>query len=499
MYKTRKFILLSIIMLILVYSSNGVFASDKIKVIINDCQQSFTPSPIIQNGSTLVPMRAFFEALGAEIQWDNTRKTVIATRNNIVVELTINQKTVRINNNIVSLSVPGKIINGNTFIPLRFVGEALGDSVNWNSQSSTITITSTVKIGLNLELSGPVGEYGILTKTGIELAVEEINKTGGVLNGLKLEALKVDNMSNALEAASAQERLIKEGIVASIGPLTSRNTFSAGDVAMEYHVPLITCSATNPNVTVDESTGLVKNYVFRSCFIDPYQGTAAAKFIYNTLGIKKAAIMEDVNSDYSKNIINDFKSTYNTLGGQIVSDTFYSTGENHYSSQLEKIKSCGAEVIFLPGYYNDVAVIVRSAREMDMDIPIVGCDGWDSPNLAVMAGADNLNNTFFTNHFSIDDQDPIVQAFVTSYQNKYGEKPSAFAALGYEAAYLIADAINRAGDTNPENIKNALANTKGLMGLMGSLTIDQYHNPTKDVFILENINGKAVFKKRILP
>ncbi|ATW24760.1 ABC transporter substrate-binding protein [Candidatus Formimonas warabiya] len=489
------------------------FAAKAPKVVLNGQTLTFDVQPAVIDGYTFVPVRTIFEALDCTVNFDPISQTVSAfsQKDGTTVKLIINGKAF-INSNEVLIDAPAKLISGKAMVPLRFVGESLGTDVTWDKTNNLILITDNhslvpskpleandVKIGLNYELSGNVQIYGENTVKGIELAAEQINKNGGVLNGLKIQLVKADNKSNSKEAVSVQENLIKnQEIVASLGPATSAIAIAAGAIAMKYRVPLITTTGSVPSVTVN-SSGSVQDYVFRNCFTDPYQGAAGAKFIFKSLGLKKVAILGDSSSDYSKGIISTFEKSMQSLGGKIVSKEYYVGGNSDFQVQLNKIKDSEAEVIYLPGYYNDAGQIIRQARTLGIDIPFVGGDGWDSSELVTIAGAEALNNTFFTNHFLCSDKDPVVQAFSSLYRNRYGENPDGFAALGYDAMYLLADAINRAGNVNGEDIKDALASTKEFKGLMGSLTMDQDHNPVKDVFVIEMVNGEQVLKERIHP
>lgn len=358
---------------------------------------------------------------------------------------------------------------------------------------------ASVKVGLNYELSGAVATYGGNTVNGIELAAEEINAAGGVLGGALIELVKQDNKSDAAEATNIQTKLITvDGAVATLGPATSTNTLAAIPVAMENEVPLITTSGTAEKVTVDDS-GAVKEFAFRVCFIDPFQGNVGAAFVSKSLNLQNAAVYVDSNSDYSKAIAEVFKKAYTDLGGKIVAEESYVDTDQDFKSTLTRIKAANPDVIYLPGYYKNVAMIVKQARESGMMMPFVGADGYDSPDLVTLGGAANLNNVFFTNHYSSQDTDPAVQKFVTAYKAKYNVEPDSFAALGYDAMYLLADAVNKAGVAEGVAIKDALAATTDFKGITGNLTMDANHNPLKAAVILEMKDGVQVFKEKVQP
>ncbi|MEL7566017.1 MAG: ABC transporter substrate-binding protein [Dehalobacterium sp.] len=362
------------------------------------------------------------------------------------------------------------------------------------------TSVDSVKIGLNFELSGKVATYGGNTVKGIEMAVKEINENGGVLGGAQIELVKADNKSDAAEATNVQTKLITvDNVLATIGPATSTNSLAAIPVAMENEVPLLTASGTADKVTIDEATGKAKEFAFRLCFYDSFQGNVGANFIFNSLQLKKAAVYVDTNSDYSKAIAEVFKTAYTGLGGEIIAEESYVDTDQDFKATLTRIKAANPDVIYLPGYYNNVGPIVKQAREIGITVPFVGADGYDSPDLVALGGAENLNNVFFTNHYSSQDTDPAVQKFVEAYKAAYGAEPDAFAALGYDAMYLMADAINRAGQADSIAIKDALAATKDFTGITGNLSMDENHNPVKAAVILEMKDGKQTFREKVQP
>jgi branched-chain amino acid transport system substrate-binding protein len=357
--------------------------------------------------------------------------------------------------------------------------------------------SETIKIGANLELSGGVASYGQSIAEGIDLAIEEINKEG--IDGKKLELVKLDNKSDAAEATSGAIKLVSQDKVSAIiGAATSTNTLAQVQVAQDNKVVLLTPTGTNPAVTVSNDT--VNDFVFRTCFIDPFQGTVAANFASNEVGVTKAAVLIDSSSDYAKGLAASFKESFTANGGEIVSEEAYVAKDTDFRAILTNIQSSNPEFIFLPGYYEEVGLIVKQARELGLNVPIMGGDGWDSPKLVELAGAEALNNTFITNHYSSGDEDPKVQDFVKAFQAKYDNKsPDAFNALGYDSVYYLADAIKRAGSADPEKIKDALAETKDLALVSGLLTLDKNHDPIKSAVILEYKDGKQQFNTKVNP
>ncbi|MFY4776456.1 ABC transporter substrate-binding protein [Metabacillus sp. RGM 3146] len=356
---------------------------------------------------------------------------------------------------------------------------------------------NTIKIGADLELSGGVASYGQSISEGLNLALDEINKKG--IDGKKFELVKVDNKSDAAEATSGALKLASQDKVAAIiGAATSTDTLAQVQVAQDNKIPIITPTGTNPAVTVKD--GKVNDYVFRTCFIDPFQGTVAANFASKTLKVKNAAVLIDNASDYAKGLASAFKDSFTKNGGSIVSEEAYVAKDTDFHATLTRIKSQNPEFIFLPGYYEEVGLIVKQAREIGLNVPIMGGDGWDSPKLTEIAGAAPLNNTYITNHYSSGDTDPKIQDFVKAFKAKYKDKsPDAFAALGYDTAYFLADAVKRAGSSDPAKIKEALAATKELQLISGKLTLDKNHDPVKSASILEYKDGKQVFNSKVNP
>lgn len=356
-----------------------------------------------------------------------------------------------------------------------------------------------IKIGVNLELSGNVASYGESLAQGIDLAVKEINKNGGV-KGKKIELVKVDNKSDAAEATNGAIKLTSQDkVTAIIGAATSGNTVAQAQIANDNKTVLLTPSGTAPNVTVADN-GKLNEYVFRTSFIDPFQGTVAANFAANTLKVKKAAIFADSASDYAKGLAASFKETFEAAGGEVVAEEAYMAKDTDFRSTLTRIKSKNPEYVFIPGYYEEVGLIIKQARELGLTVPFMGADGWDSPKLIELAGTDALNNTYITNHYSSEDPDKKIQKFVTAYKEANdGNSPNAFNALGYDTVYLLADAIKRAGSNDAEKIKDALAETKDLSLVTGIVTIDEKHNPIKSATVLEYKDGKQVFNTKVNP
>lgn len=386
-----------------------------------------------------------------------------------------------------------KLLLTSTLLSGILAGCAAGGNGSGSSSDDVI------KIGANFELSGPVASYGQSNMKGVELAVDEINANGGI-DGKQIKLIKVDNKSEAAEATNAAIKLTSQDkVTAIIGASTSGNTVAQAQIANDNQTVLLTPSGTSPNVTVNDD-GKVNEFVFRTSFIDPFQGTVAANFAANELKVKNAAVFADNASDYAKGLAAAFKETFEAAGGKIVSEESYVAKDTDFRSTLTRIKAKNPDFIFIPGYYEEVGLIVKQAREMGITVPLMGGDGWDSPKLVELAGAEALNNTFITNHYSAEDPDETIQNFVKMFKEKNkGAAPDAFNGLGYDTVYLLKDAIERAGSTDPVAIKDALAKTKDLRLVTGSVTIDENHHPIKTTTVLEYKGGKTVFKTKINP
>ncbi|CCO07171.1 ABC transporter substrate-binding protein [Desulforamulus hydrothermalis] len=366
-------------------------------------------------------------------------------------------------------------------------------------QEQKAASANEIVIGGNFELSGNVATFGTAAANGAELYFDEVNAAGGVLNK-KIKFVKLDNKSDATEAANVATRLITQDKVAAIlGATTSGDTLGFIQVAADNKIPVLTTSATNPDVTVDPNSKQVREYVFRACFIDPFQGTVMANFAIKDLKAKTAVIYVDNNSPYSKGLAQFFKESFTKQGGNILGEEAFVPEDQDFKATLTKIKGLNPDVVYCPGYYEQVGKIVKQGREVGITVPFLGGDGWDSPKLAEIAGAQALNNTYFSNHYSSEQDDPNVKAFVEKYKAKFGQVPDSMAALGYDAAILIVDAIKRSGDGSPEKIKEALKATKDVQAVTGKLSFDENHNPIKGAAILEMKDGKQVYKTYVNP
>ena len=366
----------------------------------------------------------------------------------------------------------------------------------------------TIKVGANLELTGGSATFGISSKNAIDLAFKELNDKGGI-NGKKLELVVADNKSEAAEAANAMQKLIsQDNVVAVIGPNLSSSVIAASAINNGAKVPDITPMGTNPNITVDPATGKTRDFNYRTCFIDPFQGTVMATpfqgtvmatFAKDDLNAGSAAILIDNSSDYAKGLAQFFKENFVKNGGTVTAEESYLQKDTDFKATLTKIKAGNPDFLYVPGYYQEVGMIVKQARELGMRMPIAGGDGWDSAKLPEIAGAASLNNTYFSSLYSPDDASDINKNFVAAYEKAYGSKPDVFAALSYDSALLVAEAIKNAGSAEPAKISEALAKINGFNGVSGTVTFDAQHNPVKSAVILEYVDGKQALKTKINP
>ncbi len=356
-----------------------------------------------------------------------------------------------------------------------------------------------IKIGMVYELTGNTASYGTSAANGAKLAFKEINAKGGVL-GKQIQIVVADNKGEPSESTNAMTKVITQDKVIAITGFTVSSCGIAGSaVAEDNKIPFVAAATVNPKVTVDEKTGKVKNYTFRACFIDSFQGTVGANFALNSLKAKQVAILTDSSSDYSKGLTQIFKQAFTKGGGQIVAEEAYLQKDQDYKSVLTKIKAQNPDTVYVPGYYEDVGKIVKQARELGITVPILGADAWDSPKLVELGGPQALNNTYFTNFYSTEDTNPTSNAFVEAYEKEYGQKPDSMAAMGYDAAYLLVDAIKRANSTEANKIREALAATKDFSSVSGNMNISDTHDAIRGVVIIEMKDGKQTYKETVKP
>lgn len=350
--------------------------------------------------------------------------------------------------------------------------------------------TGQIVIGYYGDLTGRTSNFGVSTKNGVLMAADEINKAGGI-NGRQITILSEDDEGRPEKAATVVTKLIdQDRVIALLGEVASGNTLAAAPKAQSAHVPMISPSSTNPAVTQ------VGDYIFRVCFIDPFQGEVMAKFAANTLKAKTAAIMLDFNSPYSRGLTEFFEKSFTKLGGQVLKQQSYTQGDRDYKGQLTSIRSLNPDVIYVPGYYGEVGVIAKQAKQLGIKAPLLGGDGWDAPQLWELGG-DSLNGSFISNHYSVEDPSPAIQKFVADFRGRYNIAPDALAALGYDAMRVLADALKRSGTSEGPALRDAIAATKEFAGVTGVITINAERNAVKPAVVLKLQDGKYVYQETI--
>ena len=356
----------------------------------------------------------------------------------------------------------------------------------------TASNRNEIRIGFYGPLTGGTASYGQQVKRGIELALEEA-KSNPDYRSHQYALLAEDDRGNPEEAQSAAIKLItKQKVVAILGEVTSSGSLAGAPVCQRYGIPMIAPTATNLKVTQ------AGDCIFRVCWIDPFQGAIMSKFARNTLHANRVAILYDITSDYSTGLYEVFEKTFTEAGGQITGKFSYNAGDSDFSAQLTSTKSSSPDAIYLPGYYTDVGLILRQARNPGINLPILGDDGWDSPLLKGIAG-DALNGNYFCTHFFPGDPSPEVATFVTKFRKKYAEDPPGGSALAYDAANLLLQAIHRSRRITPQDIRDAIANIGDFRGVTGNIRFDAQRNAVKPAVVLRFQNGALQFVERILP
>lgn len=334
-----------------------------------------------------------------------------------------------------------------------------------------------IKLGAIQPISGQVSAYGTQTRDAINMAIEEINAKGGVL-GKQIEMIVEDDEASPDKTKNAFKKLVaKDKVIGIVGALTSKCSLAIAPEAQAKKIIMITPSSTNDTVT---DAG---NYIFRACYNDSFQGQVVAQFAYNTLKGKNAAILYDVANDYSKGLKTNFEEKFTALGGKIVSAQSYSTNDKDFAAQLTKIKGTKPDVLFIPDYYSTVSLIAKQVRSQGLTIPMLGADGWDE--ITNNAG-DEVIDCYYSNHYSPDANDPEVKTFVTKYTDKYKVTPNALAALGYDATYILVEAIAKAGSTDPEKIRLAMMDTNRKF-VTGNIKFNEKRNPVKSAVMVKII------------
>ncbi|HET9955373.1 MAG TPA: ABC transporter substrate-binding protein [Polyangiaceae bacterium] len=349
-----------------------------------------------------------------------------------------------------------------------------------------------IVIGHYASMTGSTAHFGQDTDRAARLFVKQVNQAGGVL-GKPIKLVTLDTRGDSAEAANAVSRLIDvEKVTAIIGEVASSLSLAGGRVAQRRKIPMVSPSSTNPKVTE------VGDYIFRVCFLDPFQGKVMATFARQNLKFEQVAILKDVKNDYSIGLADAFRAAFTALGGKIAVEQSYSQGDTDFSAQITAIKGANVQAMFVPGYYSEVGAIARTAERLGVKVPLLGGDGWDAPDLVKIAG-DALNGSYYSNHFALDAADSRAQTFVKDFQAMYGVAPTGLGALGYDALAVVADAIKRANSVAPDKIRDALASTQGFDGVTGKINIDAQRNAQKSAVVLKIEAGKPKYETTISP
>ncbi len=350
----------------------------------------------------------------------------------------------------------------------------------------------TIKVGEYASLTGSEATFGQSSHKGTQLAVDDLNAGGGVL-GKKISLITEDNQSQAGQSATVVRKLISsDGVMAVLGEVASSRSLEAAPICQQNHIPMISPASTNPRVTQ------VGDYIFRVCFIDPFQGTVMANFARKTLKLQNVAVLTDVKSDYSLGLAKFFKEGFTADGGTIAVEQNYSGGDKDFNAQLTAIKAMNPDGIFLPGYYTEVGLIALQARQQGISCPIFGGDGWESSSLVPIGGR-ALEGCYFSTHYSPESTSDAVQNFVKEFKAKYNETPDAMAALGYDSAMILAAAMKTAGTTDGAKVRDALAATKDFQGVTGKISMDANRDASKPAVILTVKNGEFKFVETVSP
>ncbi|BAS28546.1 ABC transporter substrate-binding protein [Limnochorda pilosa] len=344
-----------------------------------------------------------------------------------------------------------------------------------------------IVVGLNAELTGSIPVVGQSSRNAALMAVDEVNAQGGLLVGgarHRIRLLVEDNHDDPAAAAAVAQKLIyQDQVVAMVGPNASRDAIPAATIAESARTPMISPWSTNPQTTAG------KSYVFRACFTDDFQGQVVAGFVYRDLGLRRAAVLYDVASDYNKGIAEIFRSSFTKLGGQVVAFETYTTGDRDFSSQITRIVSLNPDVLFLPNYYSEVPLQVQQARNLGYEGPIIGSDSWGSTEIVALGGA-VMNDQFFTTHYAPDIATPEARAFIEGYEERYGSTPDDVAALTYDAFGMLFHAIQQAGSWEREAIRQALAQISQFTGVTGTMSFHGTGDPEKSAVVIRIQDGQ---------
>lgn len=359
-------------------------------------------------------------------------------------------------------------------------------------EAQTTDAAGDIPVGVYGALTGDQASFGTSTVNGVRIAADEINAAGGVL-GRKVRLVVEDDQGRAEEAASVVTKLITgNNVAALIGENSSNQSLAAAPIAQANGVPMISPSSTNPAVTEKGE------YIFRVCFTDPYQGKALAAFARKNLKLDTAAILQDQKNDYSVGLAEVFRREFEAAGGKIVAQQSYSGGDTEFRPQLTAIRRANPQALFIPGFYTEVGQIAIQARDLGLNVPLLGGDGWDSPTV-IQIGGKAIEGAYFSDHYFVGDTRPVVQQFVSKYEQRHGKKPEATAALGYDALHIWANAARRANTIDRKAVRDQIAATKDYQGVSGTISMGADRNPIKPVAMIKIENGRMNFAGWVSP
>jgi branched-chain amino acid transport system substrate-binding protein len=359
-------------------------------------------------------------------------------------------------------------------------------------EGQTAPESGEIPIGVYGALTGPEASFGTSTVNGVRLAADEINAAGGVL-GKKIRLVVEDDQGRAEEAASVVTKLVtSDNVIALVGENSSNQSLAAAPIAQANGVPMVSPSSTNPAVTQKGE------FIFRVCFTDPYQGKALAAFVRDTLKAGTAAVLVDKKNDYSVGLAEFFSKEFTSRGGRIVAEQNYVGGDSEFRPQLTAFRSAKPDIVFIPGFYTDAGQIAIQARDLGLTVPLIGGDGWDSPTV-IEIGGKAVENSYFSDHYFVGDDRPVVKEFVGEMNKRHGRNPEATAALGYDALKIIAAAITRAGSLDRKAIRDQIAATRDYQGVSGTITMGPDRNPIKPVAMIKIEDGVMNFAGWVQP
>ncbi|UUX35365.1 ABC transporter substrate-binding protein [Fundicoccus culcitae] len=366
------------------------------------------------------------------------------------------------------------------------------------SNSGAVLAQESVVLGGNFELSGQYAAYGTPMREGFDLAIKHMNENGGLLDGLTVEAVVYDNTSDMTESAAVTTRLANEGVVGVVGPATTGDVLAQVPVLQENQLPGVVPAATGDGLTLDDNGELLE-YLFRVCFEDSYQGYVGANYMFDTLGVTRVAVVSDQTLDYSVGLRDAFVAQFTALGGTVVTEETLTTGDTDFSAALTNLLTQDVEALYVPVYYTEAGLFIKQAREFGLDLPVMGADGYHNDTLVELAGDANATDVYYTSHFSLLSENEKTVEFVAAFEEEYGKQPDTFSALAYDATLLLMNAIDTAGSTDRDAVRDAISATTDFEGVTGTFSMDENNNPVKSVVVLGLENGVETSVVEVAP